>query len=140
VTLHPSLPRLGEETREDRALDLWAALGRFVQEIEPGVYEVPSQDGRRTYTVRYGGLIETCTCLDYEYRKAVCVHLLTVDLHHATHRQRRRRRSHTFECSSCASGLPIVQAVAVGVEEASWTAFSEGELVCGPCDRSEGVI
>jgi len=30
--------------------------------------------------------------------------------------------------------------VVVGAEEASWTAFSEGELVCGPCDRSEGVI
>src|SRR5215218_9361442 len=141
VTSYLSVPRAdSRSTREDRTLELYAGLGRFIQEASPGIFSVSSQDGRRTYKVRYGGELKSCSCADQQIRGGSCVHLLAVGFHHATRRQRRRRRSHTFECSSCASRLPIAQAVVVGAEEASWTAFSEGELVCGPCGRSEGVI
>jgi len=30
--------------------------------------------------------------------------------------------------------------VVVGAEEASWSLFDEGQLVCGPYGRAEGVI
>ena len=144
MTNYQSVPRVKlESTRKDRAVALYAGLGRFIEETSPGIFSVPSQDGRRTYEVHYGGDAsnESCSCLDHQIRGVSCVHLLAVGIHHAACQRRRRPpRSHTFECSSCGSRLPLPQAVVVGAEEASWTAFSEGELVCGPCGRSEGVI
>ena len=144
MTNYLSVPRVNlESTRKDRAVALYAGLGRFIEETSPGIFSVPSQDGRKTYEVRYRGdaTHESCSCPDYQIRGVSCVHLLAVAIHHAARQSpHRRQRSHTFECSSCGSRLPLPQAVVVGAEEASWTAFFEGELVCGPCGRSEGVI
>jgi len=115
-----------------------AGLGRFIVEIEPDIFEVPSQDSKLTYTVRYGGLIETCTCKDYGYRKVACVHLLTVGAVKAARRRRRPRR-HTFVCSSCFERFPLADSIVVGPDEAGLSLFDEGELLCKPCGRSQGV-
>ena len=66
VTTLNSLSRLSlESTREDRAAELYAALGRFIEKVGDELFEVPSQDGRRTYEVHYGGDLEACSCADH---------------------------------------------------------------------------
>jgi len=137
-----SLPReTVESTREDRALEPYA-LGRHIHQLAEDLFDVPSSCGKKTYLVRFQE--ETCTCPNAVFNPGIrCKHILMIGIAHARRRAQRsyrRKRSHTFDCSSCGSRLPLVQAVVVGAEQASWTAFCEGELVCGPCGRAEGVI
>ena len=138
-----SLPRIdGEDSREIRALELHAALGRHIRQLDEDLLFVPSSDGKGSYLVQYGGssAVERCNCMDFQVRghEEPCKRLLMVGIDHAA--RRRRRRPHTFECSSCLERLPLVQAVVVHEEQSAFTAFLPGELVCGPCGRSEGVI
>src|SRR5829696_5081052 len=106
-----SIPRVDPgDIREDKALELYARVGRFIREMEPGLFSVPSQDGCRTYEVHYGVELESCSCPDNQFRNATCVHLLAVGIHHAT----RRRRRHVFTCSGCGFLAPLCQALVVG--------------------------
>ena len=71
MTSYLSVPRVDlESTRKDRAVALYAGLGRFIEETSPGIFSVPSQDGRRTYEIHYGGDAsnESCSCLDHQIR------------------------------------------------------------------------
>ena len=46
MTNYLSVPRVDlESTRKDRAVALYAGLGRFIEETSPGIFSVPSQDG-----------------------------------------------------------------------------------------------
>jgi hypothetical protein len=74
------------DTRETRALALYRAHRREIVLIDRNTYEVPSQDGTRTYEVVYGGDTETCTCPDATYRSVACVHLYAVGIHRAKRR------------------------------------------------------
>src|SRR5215208_4189537 len=113
VTTYLSVPRVTlEGTREDRAIELYAGLGRFIKRVGDYLFEVPSQDGRRTYEVHYGGFEESCSCPYHQYRGVACVHLLAVGPAHAARRQRSWRR-HTFMCSGCSERFPLKDAIVV---------------------------
>jgi hypothetical protein len=135
---HFSVPRVEAETREDRALDLYAGLGRSIEETSPGTFSVPSQDGRRIHKVTYGGAVEeSCTCSDHRIRGESCVHLLAVGIHHAA---RRRRRTHTFECNGCQVRHPLREAVVVFAEILAFAhGVREGEMLCAACARQHGA-
>ncbi len=79
-------PRTVPNSRELRALELYRTRGRDIQQIAPGVYRVPSQDGSRSYDVLYGDL-EECPCPDHQHRGVNCVHILVVGIYHAKHRR-----------------------------------------------------
>ena len=126
-----SLKVTPEDTREDRAVELYAGLGRFIRKIgAENLFEVPSQ---------YGGFEESCSCHDHTYRGVTCVHLLAVGLAHAARRRRGRRR-HTFECAGCRERFPLKDAIVVHEEQSAFSGFFEGELTCTACARSEGVL
>ena len=91
---HPSTP----DTRELRALALYRARGREIVLIGRDTYEVPSQDGKRTYEVVYGAdAVESCTRPDHTYRGAACVHLLAVGVCRAKRRGDTVRRLAALE-------------------------------------------
>ena len=74
-------------TRALRALALYEAHGHRIQDLGEGLFRVPSQDGQRSYVVRYGE-VEACACPDHLYRCATCVHILAVGIYCAKHRIR----------------------------------------------------
>ena len=85
------------DTRESRALALYRTRGREIVLVDRNTYEVPSQDGARTYEVLYGGNAESCTCPDNSYRGAACVHLLAVAVKRAKRRGATTRRLAVLE-------------------------------------------
>jgi predicted nucleic acid-binding Zn finger protein len=106
-------------SRAERALQHFEGRGHLIRAVAADTYEVPSCGmlGKR-YTVRYGGLEESCSCPDFAYRGEACKHLLCVGIAHAARRSgvkvrtisvagdpfkaaaRRRRR----ECPACFGG------------------------------------
>ena len=78
-------------SREERALRLFCACGDQIRQVGPNIYECPSQDGERVYTVVYGSEDESCQCLDHLYRDHACVHMLAAAVKHAKRRAKRRR-------------------------------------------------
>lgn len=69
-------------TREVRALEMLQADSRVAKVLgSPGEYVVPSQSGRGLYRVKIGsesGAPDTCTCPDFEERRAACKHIYLV--------------------------------------------------------------
>jgi hypothetical protein len=69
-------------TREVRALEMLQAGVRVAGILgSPGEYVVPSQSGKGLYRVRVGdhpGTTDTCTCPDFEERRAPCKHIRLV--------------------------------------------------------------
>ena len=90
-------PATHPDTREHRALELYRARGAEIILIDRDTYEVPSQDGTRTYEVLYGGNAESCTCPDNSYRGAACVHLMAVAVKRAKRRGATARRLAALE-------------------------------------------
>src|SRR5215204_1069353 len=71
MTMLLSLPRIdGEDSREIRALELHAALGRHIRQLDEDLLFVPSSDGKGSYLVQYGGssAVERCNCMDFQVR------------------------------------------------------------------------
>ncbi len=96
TTSVPEAPR--GDTRESRALTLYRARRRDIVLIDRDTYEVPSQDGTRTYTVTYGPEAdESCSCPDHAYRSVACVHLLAVAVCRAKRRGTSARRLAALE-------------------------------------------
>ncbi len=82
------------DTREVRALRLYRERRQDIVLIGRDTWEVPSQDGTRVYEVVYGGEVETCTCPDFVYRNASCVHQLAVGACRARRRGQSRVPDH----------------------------------------------
>ncbi len=92
------------DTRELRALELHRTRGREIFLIDANTYEVPSQDGLRTYNVEYGD-VESCSCPDSAYRGVACVHLYAVGIHRAKKRGATARRLAALEERARHEGL-----------------------------------
>ncbi len=84
-----------QSTRELRALELHRTRGHEIREISPNVYEVPSCSGAGSYTVEYGGVVESCDCPDAEFHPEFsCKHILAVAIRSAKRRRPRTYRQH----------------------------------------------
>ncbi len=85
-------------SRASRGRDLFLSRRQDIVHIGEGLYRVPSSDGRRSYTVRYGE-IEECECSDYlAHRGEIsCKHLSAVGVMHAARHRTRSLRT----CRSC---------------------------------------
>jgi hypothetical protein len=78
------------ETREERALLLFAEHGHLIEWLSGDIYLCPSGDGARMYRVQYGGEYEFCNCEDHNYHpERACKHLLAVAVAHSKRRKRR---------------------------------------------------
>lgn len=64
------------QAREARGLEI-AANSHITRNGQ--VWLVPSQRGRKTYTVDITGELPTCTCLDYETNGVKCKHIFAVE-------------------------------------------------------------
>jgi len=67
-------------TREARGIALYEERGHDIQQIECGLYSVPSCTGRGDYLVHYGDTAESCECGDNQRRGMVCKHLYAAAL------------------------------------------------------------
>ncbi len=91
-------PATRTDTRETRALELYRSRRRDIVVVDTNTYEVPSQDGTRTYEVVYGGDEETCDCPDAcRHPELNCKHLLAVAVKRAKRRGASVRRLAALE-------------------------------------------
>ena len=104
------------DTRETRAL--YRTRGREIVLVDADTYEVPSQDGARTYEVLYSGNAESCTCPDNTYRGAACVHLLAVAVKRAKRRGATARRLAALDERARHDDLPAEERLEV-IDEAA---------------------
>jgi hypothetical protein len=88
------------DSRAMRGWDLYLAKRQLITQTDEDAYTVPAS-GDGTYTVCYGGKVESCECTDYGvhngagYPGLPCKHLVAVALIYA-----RRRRGHSH-CEVC---------------------------------------
>ena len=73
-------------TREQRALALYREHGHLIEEVAPGFYLVPGQDGEHFYHVDY--LTEECDCPDHQFRHVTCIHIYREGIQQAKRRSR----------------------------------------------------
>jgi hypothetical protein len=137
--LRNTLEESSGNSRELRALALYEEYAEAIRIVGPDTFEVPSCSGRGHYTVRYGGLEESCSCPDFCYRGEACKHLLCVGIAHAARRSGIKEtrilsvaagdgisyRAKRGGCSRCFGGY-----VSVTVEE-----DSQEHLEAVPCVR-----
>ena len=87
--LRESAPKSSVNSRAERALALFEERGSLIRAVAADTFEVPScaMRGKR-YTVRYGGGVESCSCMDFEFNGGgrPCKHLLSVGVMHAARR------------------------------------------------------
>ena len=76
-------------TREARGIQLFEERGDEIQQLERGLYSVPSCSGRGDYLVRHGFDVEACECRDFEFHgeQMPCKHLISVAIFAAKRRR-----------------------------------------------------
>jgi len=138
-------------TRAERALRLFEERGEDIRRIGPETFEVPSCSGRAVYIVRYGGLEESCSCLDFAYRGEACKHLLCVGIAHAARRSGVREvrtvavaggdpfkaaSKRRAGCAGC--GQRFRRGELVEVQES--LTFHAGDLLCSECWHGSDAV
>jgi len=72
--------------RDARALRLFEERGQEIRQIGTDLFEVPSCTVREAYIVEYGGLVESCTCKNFEFNGGPCKHMIATALLFAARR------------------------------------------------------
>ena len=151
---HPAPPTTTNlNARAERALALYREHGHEIQDLGEGTFEVPSCTGREIYRVRYGGKVEeSCSCPDWKFGH-VCKHLLCVGIAHARRRGGVKEISAiavaagdpfkaaagTARCVGCPERFPRRKLVTVREGRHDDLVFFDGDKVCRPCARRNGV-
>ena len=90
-----SLPKAPEKNiaemiaeRSMRGRQLYLTKRSLITKINEDTYTVPSGAGKGSYTVRYGGEVERCECIDYQVHRGLisCKHLVAVGVGNAARR------------------------------------------------------
>jgi hypothetical protein len=96
------------EDRAERGRVLYAAMRPLIVRLSADTYSVPSSgNSRRSYRVRYGGTVETCSCVDFEVHggRVPCKHLQLLGIMFAV-----RRRPSVAEIAVSKAGDPFAHA------------------------------
>jgi hypothetical protein len=102
---HGELARLIFE-RAERARDLYLRDRQRVVRLNEDTFTVPGSS-RRSYRVRYGGTVETCSCVDFEVHggRIPCKHVQMLGIMFAV-----RRRPGVAEIAVSKAGDPFAHA------------------------------
>jgi hypothetical protein len=94
--------------RAERGHQLYLMQGALITHEGGDTFTVPSCRGRGTYTVRYGGDVEDCDCVDHAGHggRISCKHLAAIGIMHSA----RRRGVKEIRTSTVAAGDPFAHA------------------------------